>query len=197
MASSKSILRRWIEWLALAGLVLAVLVLNPWFGVTGYSYGASEMRAAIEGTWRLTITSDDAAPIERTFTLAQAASDPSEVVPAETPSAPHASRGWIRRAAACGTRSLVRSASACMDITRMPLDVKIAGGDEVVHAEFVVGGTTFNRGGLVLEIADYWLDAGIAPDGEVAHADVADREHHARKLTATLVRIGRPATRDP
>ena len=192
-ALTQPVPRRWIKWLVLAGIGLAVLVLNPWFGVTGYRYGAPEMRAAIEGTWRLTITSDDAPPVERTFTIEQAATDPSEVVPAETPAAPHASRGWIRRASACGSRSLVRSAHACMDVTRMPLDVKIAGGSKVLHAEFFVVGTSFSRGGLELVADDYWLDAGIAPNGDVVRADVDDREHHTGKLTAKLVRTARPA----
>lgn len=38
-ALTQPVPRRWIKWLVLAGIALAVLVLNPWFGVTGYSYG--------------------------------------------------------------------------------------------------------------------------------------------------------------
>ena len=51
---------------------LAVLVLNPVFGVLGGPrFGAEELRAAVEGTWRLTVRGEDGAARTVTFRIAQ------------------------------------------------------------------------------------------------------------------------------
>src|SRR5512140_605696 len=95
---------------------LAVLSLSPvaiWWSVTPhYDYGDTELRAAVEGTWQLTTTTGR----NLTFTIRQA----------KETERTHASRGLVQSAAACGHRTLVRSAEACMDVSEMPLVIATA-----------------------------------------------------------------------
>src|SRR4051812_39013776 len=113
-------MRSWIKVVLAGTLGLAALVLNPWFGVTsGFDFDEAEMRAAIEGTWRLTVPPTRGAPRDITFRIAQGtAARPSLGL----------SRALVSPAAACGTRSLVRNAGACLDSTDMPLEITILAG---------------------------------------------------------------------
>jgi hypothetical protein len=92
----------------------AALVCNPLFGLGADEphFGAAELRAAVEGTWRLTDRTADGAEQTIAFTIAQG----SAIAGA------HASnRALVQPAAACGTWTLVKPAGACGDETYMPL----------------------------------------------------------------------------
>lgn len=163
---------------------VAVLVLNPVFGVLGRpSFGAEELRAAVEGTWRLTVRGEDGARTV-TFRLAQG----SEV------EGGHASaHALVRPAAACGHRTLIKSAGACKYSTRMPLEVTlIAEGGEQRQAEAseaVVFGTRFDQAFLQVSVAELWVEASVTPAGEVR--SVSSLGDAGRALSWTLVRIAR------
>jgi hypothetical protein len=164
---------------------VAVLVLNPVFGVLDRpSFGAEELRAAIEGTWRLTVRDEDGAERTVTFRLAQG----SEV------EGGHASaRALVRPAAACGRRTLVKSAGACRDHTWMPLEVTlIAEGGERPQAEtgeLLVFGTRFDHALLEVSVAELRVSASVTPAGEVR--SVSSLGDAGRALSSTLVRIAR------
>ena len=154
-----------------AALVLSPMsACNPFFS---YHFGDAELRAAVEGTWRITIPNH--API--TITLAQSAQ------------AEHADRGWIHTAAACGTRSLVRTAGACVDATRMALDVAIVDGlphDTRTGGEVDVLGADFVAADLELQLGHDFdhplvVEANLSPQGVAT----------ARDTGVTLVRIKR------
>jgi hypothetical protein len=129
-----------------------------------WQYGAAEMRAAVEGDWALTITPASGAPLEYMIHLQQSATAPASAVRERRD-------GLVRAAYACGGRTLVASASACVDTTRMPLDVTLAPGGPPTtgtpSGEFSVMSTVFSRGFLSLKIGDYPVSAEIGPDGTV------------------------------
>ena len=166
-------------------VALAALVLNPMCGVfSGPDFGAEELRAAVEGTWRLTVATGDGAERTVTFALVQGAK------------AVHAdgSRTLVRSAAACGTRSLVRTAGACMDLTRMPVEVALLVDGErrpqPEPGELMVIGTRFDHGKLSFEVADLRVTATITPRGEaLGAASLAPDGHPAPQ--SRLVRIAR------
>jgi hypothetical protein len=159
----------------LVGLIaLAALVLNPWFGVTAtrFEFGADEMRTAVEGTWQLTVSPPGEAPHTVTFTITQGSKEVDR----------HAARELIRSAHACGDRSLVREAAACMEATRMPLQVSRT--EKPTQGELTVYGTTFKSAQLDLtNVGEHtpWLYAQLAPDGSVLAVN-------SYGLRATLVR---------
>lgn len=164
---------------------LAVLVLNPVFGVlAGPSFGAEALRAAVEGTWRLTARGEDGAARTVTFRLAQGR---------EVEGGHASARGLIRTAAACGHRTLIKSAGACKYGTRMPLEVTlIAEGGERRQAEageLTVFGSSFDQAFLQVRIAELEVSASVTPAGEVR--SVESFGDAGRALSSTLVRIAR------
>ncbi|HEX4403687.1 MAG TPA: hypothetical protein VH560_02595, partial [Polyangia bacterium] len=85
-----------------------------------------------------------------TLRLAQAASAPAQEARAR-------GRALVRAAYACGNRTLVASASACIDSSSMPLAVTFVSGDASFatgpfSGTFIVESTTFTEGGLELTI---------------------------------------------
>ena len=107
------------------GIGVLVLSLSWWTDTErrppSYDFTESEMRAAVEGTWKLELVRKlDGKPEERhtlTFAVVQAT---RKLEPIET----HSRRAsLIRRAEACGNRTLVRTAGACFDSTTMPLQI--------------------------------------------------------------------------
>ncbi len=150
-------------------LVLAAgaLVLDPasaCIGSPSYTFGEHELRAAVEGTWQLTITSPKGSA--ETYTLAITESDKPQ----------HAARAWIKSAAACGSRSFVRNASACMDTTRMPLDVRIVAGPATDGSgELMVVGTKFEGAELRLGLGSRSINASITPKGVVETSSIYDQ----------------------
>jgi len=177
--------RRFVKRTVITAVALAVLVLNPVFGLlSGYDFGAPELRAAVEGTWQLTIASPGAPPRTVTFTLAQGAEAPDV----------HATRtlSLVRPAAACGRRSLVKAASACRDSTELSLDVTmIADGKPQPRpgrGMFVVTGTRFHTGELLALVGGVSLRATLTPAGEVVSTS---SDVPGEGTTSTLIRIQR------
>lgn len=183
---------RRVRWIVTGAVALAVLVLNPVFGVlSGPYFGAAELRAATEGTWRLTV--DEGGETRTvTFRIAQGA-DPDAWQAAQRTSQVE----LIRPAAACGHRSLVRSAEACKYVTNMPLEVTLlADGTvpgRVQPGIFVVGGNEFELGQLMVEVAGIMLSAEITPAGDVKEVwgGRVDRQAEGQALRFTLARIAR------
>jgi hypothetical protein len=137
--------------LVVAAVGLAALVLNPFYACTReriYTFSAEDMKRAVEGTWTLALG-------DRHYIL--------HLSQASAVSQPHASRGLVDEAHACGKRTLVSSAHACLDISEMPLSVEISG--DTSQGVFMVHGSRFREGHLLLSIAGQDLTAFVAPDG--------------------------------
>ncbi|HET9992894.1 MAG TPA: hypothetical protein VFQ65_30370 [Kofleriaceae bacterium] len=154
-------------------ILIVIVAINPMFGpivgLHGYRYGEAEMRHAVEGAW--TLTPAHGAPIH--FTLRERA------VHASGPS-------WFHQAAACGSRSFVHTAGACMDTSDMELAVASSELD-ADRARFFVAGLEFVHGELEIETSDHrWIHARIAPDGSADEVTL----HGADKTgPATLARM--------
>jgi hypothetical protein len=106
----------------------------------------------------------------------------------------HASaRALVRPAAACGTRSLVKTAGPCVDAIRMPLEVTlIAEGGERRQAEpgsSWLAAASFHLGELRIHAAEVRVSARVTPDGEAR--DVSSHGATGRELPSTLGRIAR------
>jgi hypothetical protein len=147
---------------------IAVVFLNPTFACSDeppFQYGASEMRAAVEGDWSFAITPAGAATMQVTVHIGQAATTPATTA--------HASgRAFVRAAHACGTRTLVKSAGACIDISQMPLAISYVSGDAtfstaMMSGTFSVIGLAFSSGDLELRIGPYQILSQVNPDGSV------------------------------
>jgi hypothetical protein len=153
---------------------LAFFFLNPSFAcgpaddAPQFHYGAVEMRAAVEGVWSFAIMPEGAAgPIKVMVKVQQAASAPGAEAHASA-----TGRSLIRPAHACGSRTLVRSAGACVDISTMPLTVTFVDGDASfasapMSGAFEVMGTEFDAPSteLQLMIGGYDIEAQLGPDG--------------------------------
>ena len=185
--------RRFVRWAAAAVVGAAVLVLSPWY-LFGYHFDADDLRAAVEGTWQLTVTPPGAPAEALMFRLVQgreASGDEADAGVGET----HAVRrgpGLVRPSDACGHRSLVRTAGACMDVTEMPLEVTLFAAvprpGEAMRGGFMVDGTRFEAGWLTVAIGDVSVQARVAPGGKVQQ--VSSRRGQD-EMPATLVRIAR------
>jgi hypothetical protein len=146
---------------------VAFFFLNPGVGCGSdepqFDYGATEMRAAIEGDWSFTITSDAGAVTQVTVHVDQASATSGAAARAP-------GRALVRAAYACGTRTLVKSAQACVDVTEMPLAVTYVSGDDAfataaLSGTFGVVGLSFAYGGdLVLNIGPYQIVSQVKPD---------------------------------
>jgi hypothetical protein len=159
--------------LALA-LPLAVFFLDPSFACgpssgSEYRFDATEMRSAVEGSWSFSIAPDGGgAPVQVTVKMEQAAGTP-------TAAAGRRGRGLVRAAQACGTRTLVKSASACTDVTEMPLTVTFVAGDAAfssapMSGTFTVYGYEFvtaAQTSLEIVLGPYHVHAQVEPDGTV------------------------------
>lgn len=158
---------RTILWL----VPLGFFFLNPGVGCSNepdFQYGAEEMRAAVAGDWSFTITPAGGAPTQVTVHIDQAsASNPS------TARAP--GRAFLRAAYACGTRTLLNSAGACVDSSEMPLAVTYLSGDDAfagatLSGIFHVYGLSFEHGGnLELKLGPYWITSQVNPDGSLVN----------------------------
>jgi hypothetical protein len=171
-----------LAWIA----ALAFFLMNPGFacgpGEPQYQYGAAELRAAIEGDWALTITPTGGAPVQHTLNIKQATKAPGA-------SASTGRGGLVRAAYACGNRTLVASADACIDSTSMPLVVTVSSGTPPVTATttgtFNVMSLVFTRGTLYTSAGGVDVRAEIDADGTVFSASpvrVADGTATLRRL---------------
>lgn len=160
-------------------LGLAALILNPIAACSlfepSFNFGAAEMRAAVEGTWTITAPATaDRPALEYTVRIAQS----DKAVRPE-----HAFLdNLVTPAAACGSRSFVRPAAACLDSTNMPLDIQIVKGPSTKPSsgEMRVTGTSFEYAGLALVVDGIPLRGQLSPKGVVTELT----------LDATMVRIG-------
>ena len=132
-----------------AALGLSALIFNPFYAcnILGYTYAAPEMKAAVEGTW--TLTTPDRSYV---FHVEQAKGTQR-----------YSNRSMVPSAHACGSRTFVASASACIDSTTMPVVVTSSG--ETTEGVFSVSGKTFVQGDLVIEVAGQRVEAIVKPDG--------------------------------
>jgi hypothetical protein len=154
-------------------LALLAFFLNPGFACSPsdepeFKYGEAEMKAAVEGTWLLTLRATDGTLSETTLQIAES----SKAQAFLSPTAPGGSHGTglIRSAAACGTRTIVKSAGACIDMSQMPLDVAFVSGSPRFQGVPITGtlrvdSLIFTQGTLNLGLGDVSVWATIAPDG--------------------------------
>jgi hypothetical protein len=149
--------------LAAVSLGLAALVLSPFAACSlepPWEFGAREMRAAVEGTWTIRSPADPDTP-GREYTVIITQSDEPRRAAAST-------RGWslVAPASACGSRSFVRTASACVDGSSMPLDVQLVDGRmSLSSGDLVVLGRSFHSGRLEATVDGLPLRATISPGG--------------------------------
>lgn len=153
-------------------LALLAFFLNPGIACVSseepdFKYGEAEMKAAVEGTWVLTLRASDGTLSETTLQIAQSGAAQAMMSPSGSGSQ---RTGVIRSAAACGSRTFVKSAGACMDTSVMPLEVALVGSspgfeNALLTGKLYVDGLTFTHGRLSLELADALVGLTIAPDG--------------------------------
>lgn len=148
--------------LVVVAVAVAVFLITPYYffqRFTSHQFGEAEMRRAVEGTWTVELTQSNGERRSITLSIEQARS--AERAERE--------RGWIRSAAACGSRSFVRSAEACMDTSRMPLTLTALGDDRPasLRGQLVVDGKVFERGTLDLQLDSHLLHARISKAGDV------------------------------
>lgn len=152
--------------LALA-LALIGFVVNPGVGCgpgePEFHYGAAEMRAMVEGTWELGLRNPDGSTSTVVVTVKQGA---GEKAAARRP------LGLVRPAMACGSRSLVRDANACMDETVMPLDVTMVSKDSpysgaTLSGAFTIYSLILGPGQLYIYLGKLAVGGTVAPDGTV------------------------------
>ena len=128
-----------------------------------FRYGATEMRQAVEGDWALTITPAGDPALHVVVHVAQASSASVSLTPA-------APSRLVRSAHACGTRTLVRGAAACLDVSQMPLAVSYVSGDSSfasasMSGGFTVVGLAFNSGEIELKVGPYQILSQVTADG--------------------------------
>jgi hypothetical protein len=174
------------RWLPLA-VGLGAVLLNPGFGCgPDYQYGAEELRAAVEGTWQVAITAPDGTTTRLQIALEQGA---------QTASSARRTGALVREAAACGTRTLVKGAGACIDSTEMPLAGRVLSGDPgtgdwSVSGNLSVASLTFTTGSLSLAIGPQLLHGNLSSTGVVTNLRTTPGRETAPG-TATMERIAR------
>lgn len=134
-----------------------VFLLDPAFSLGSgrhFEFGESEIRTALAGTW--TVKLEHHAPLELHIEMKQVQRKPTT--------------GFVRDAGACGSRTLIRSADACVDLTRVPLRVVVENHPKMVATgELAVLGLAWRVGQLDLEVDGVQVRATIAIDGRVVH----------------------------
>jgi hypothetical protein len=167
--------------MAIVGLL--ALVVSPFYGCDDtptFHYGAAEMRAAVEGTWRIDVPATaDAEAQQITISIVQGSAEARHSAPS----------GPVRTAAACTQNTFVRSAGACLDSSSMPLDVGLIAGmtaSSPPSGDFRVEGTRFEAGWLFLTIGDLQVRATVKPTGEVSES-TAHRGLHQGAVTLTRI----------
>ncbi len=150
-------------------IAIAFFFLNPHLACGSdepqFQYGAEEMRAAIEGDWTFTITPDGGAAMQVTVHIEQ------EATTTGATSRRPDSR-FVRAAYACGTRTLVKSAAACADLSEMPLTITYVSGDAsfstaTMSGNFKVYGLAFASGALELTIGRFLILSRVNADGSL------------------------------
>ncbi|HEY0252060.1 MAG TPA: hypothetical protein VGC41_11065 [Kofleriaceae bacterium] len=155
--------------IVLALVLLAILAFNPMFGFLRdtFDYDEADMKHAIEGRWKLAYGGHT---VELAITEGR---DPER----------HSSRGWLNAAEACGTRSFVNTADACVDLSRM--SVSVATGAARTHGTFTVMGESFRAGNFEVELDGLYVSAKVDRQGAVTWVMVVDQGRQADHPTLT------------
>ena len=167
-------------------LGLAAFLLNPAACEPDFEYGAAEMLAAVEGSWRVTIQPATGPAQAFTIRLEQAAAVARTGLPGDG--------SWLggRTARACGTRTLVKGAGACITATEMPLTGQVLEGDDALRTASVTGNLTvlsrvFVSGALSVRVGPYILF------GRLSNAGLASNlETSIPSDTVSMLRLSRP-----
>lgn len=154
----------------LAALAVAFLA-NPNFGCGRdqkgvFTFGEAELRAAIEGTWRVSGTFDGA-PVTVDFTLSQARAGE---VPQPLVITPY-----------CESRTFVRPAAACAESTSMPLvgTVTVGRADLLgrrISGDLRVFGLSFGHASLDLVVMEKFRIRATLEGGAIEEAHVVGTE---------------------
>jgi hypothetical protein len=145
---------------------IALFFLDPSFACTSeeeWQFCSAAMRGAVEGEWTFNITPAGGTPVQAHVRIAQATQGKATTARARP-------IALVRPAYACGSRTLLASASACVDVTEMPLDVSFIDGDATLSGgplsgTFKVYGLAFTTGYLELAIGPYHSVVYVTPDG--------------------------------
>ena len=169
-------------------LGLAFFFLNPALacgpGDPDYEYGATEMRAAVEGKWTLAVDSEGQ---QTSVTVLVQQATMFAPVAAQS-SARHS---LVRSAAACGGRTLVKAAGACIDLSQMPVAVTFVDGDPSLMAEkgagiFTVYSLRFDTGELAFQFGGYNVVSTISQAGVPSGPRLGP---NGKQGTVTLTRV--------
>jgi len=138
----------------------AALAIDPSYGCRSetFHFGTTEMRAAVEGTWKLSLPETHDAPAHMYMFQITAAKAEQQAPP----------RSLIQNAHACGDRTLVRSASACEPRSFMPLELANVAGD----GRLEVDGYELDSARLELDIDGRHIIARLDSHGVVQ--DITD-----------------------
>ncbi len=123
---------------------VAFFFLNPNFGCGGdedpYEYGVEEMEAAAAGRWKIS-----GEGVALTINLRSAT----------PPKMAHAS-SWIRAAHACGQRTFIRPAAACVDTGQLYIEGEVVEGAPGVKVTgyFTILSASLSPGSLDLKFSD-------------------------------------------
>jgi hypothetical protein len=151
---------------------LVALLVTPyafWLGDGGgvaFEYGAEELRPMVEGEWRLELA-ENADASEPAAVMRVAFAWSHKALQAR---APGGRGGWIREAAACSQRSLVRPAHACLDTTELVIDVVLDGVPLKEPGRFVAYGTRFEGGQVSFARGEQYFSASVDKAGVMRDA---------------------------
>jgi hypothetical protein len=156
--------------LALALAALAFII-NPSLACSpsedpDWTYSESDMRTAIEGRWQISIRKSDGSVTAVTLDIAESGAPIGSTYLRSN----GRDRAFIRAAAACGSRTFVRNAGACLDASSMALSVTYAEGDESyskapLSGQYMVPSRIFTQGDLDLDLGTLHVSATLKRDG--------------------------------
>jgi hypothetical protein len=142
--------------LSLSLLFIAALVLNPFFACgTSFSFSLADVERALAGTWHAKVTKNGETT-SVSFRI-EAGVDANKQSRA---------RHLVRPAAACGKRTLVKSAAACKDVTNVPLVLIALDDGRKMKGELSITGTRFERALARFDLGNASLDAQISSSGD-------------------------------
>jgi hypothetical protein len=151
-----------------------------------FQYSEADMRAAVEGTWLVNFTASDGTATQVTLRIDEGSGSPTSLRPG----------GLVRSAYACGSRTFVKSAAACIDVSLMPLNVGVVAGDSAYagatwSGTFTVMSQVFGSGLLSLNFGDLHVQANVLPDGREESATVYETSNPQASSPAivTLTRL--------
>jgi hypothetical protein len=153
----------------LCALGAGVFLFNPAACDLGddFKYGEGELRAAVEGTWSVTIEpAGGGAPMAFQVRVEQASAAGQALRSGER-------AAFVTAAMACEQRTLVRSAGACSSSTEMPLAGQVIEGGDALRGQSIsgslrVGGLIFIWGDLFLKVGPHLVSGVLSSAGEAS-----------------------------